>query len=523
MKHSADSPRQRARECLQRAIERASVQGTTRLPAIAELAAAAGVSVVTMHRVVRPFVSAGHLTARPRKGLHVTNAVRPGHRMRSESQTSRHHRSSRSLAEQLLREVYGGVYESGHQLPPYKELVHRYGAAYETIRAALESLCERGVLERYRRGFRIVCRTAPVARNRLVVVTGALNTGAINYTSPRTYELVRELERQCRMRRLELSIVTFYGPDRLLSGDTDARQLLLGRRSTRQYLGCMVWTQGMSLWPQTPPLLRGLARSGLPMAVLDESGETDGVIPPGDSVAVIPLGYDEQCGVEVARYLLELGHRRVAYVCAFHANEWSRNRERGLRDEFRRAGFPDGVISMVSERYAFPRDHAIRNESHQNSVQCLLRERGQYHRARGEVDLGGVYECLTESVDSAIRRHAIQREIAPLVRAVLADEGVTAVVCATDKQALSVRRLLEDRGVRIPRDLSLVSFDDGPDALVANMTSYNFNCPAAVARLTDYVIAPGSYAGNRRTDLMRGIDGFVRVRGSSGPPAGAAP
>ena len=43
----------------------------------------------------------------------------------------------------------------------------------------------------------------------------------------------------------------------------------------------------------------------------------------------------------------------------------------------------------------------------------------------------------------------------------------TCMVCANDSQAVGVARALHEHGVRVPQDVSLVGFDDGPSRLRA--------------------------------------------------------
>jgi len=51
-----------------------------------------------------------------------------------------------------------------------------------------------------------------------------------------------------------------------------------------------------------------------------------------------------------------------------------------------------------------------------------------------------------------------------LGRQLAGDPELTAVFCGNDTMALGVMRALAERGLRVPRDVSIVGFDDVPDA-----------------------------------------------------------
>jgi GntR family transcriptional regulator len=70
----------------------------------------------------------------------------------------------RSITEVLSREIASGVYEIGSLLPSEAELQERFNVGRHTIREALRSLKDQGVLERRRRLGSIVRATQPSAK-----------------------------------------------------------------------------------------------------------------------------------------------------------------------------------------------------------------------------------------------------------------------------------------------------------------------------------------------------------------------
>jgi hypothetical protein len=65
--------------------------------------------------------------------------------------------------------------------------------------------------------------------------------------------------------------------------------------------------------------------------------------------------------------------------------------------------------------------------------------------------------------------------------------------------------------------LSVVSFDDTPEALHHGLTSYNFDVPAVVRAMLSHLHEPRASRLAARQHAPVVIEGFVTERGTSGP------
>ena len=162
---------------------------------------------------------------------------------------------------------------------------------------------------------------------------------------------------------------------------------------------------------QTDGIVFGLMRSRrveLPKVPVD----VPVVITNGTTTAGHPcvLPDERSAGYEAVRYLLDRGHRRMAFV----------GRSAELLDPAKSA--------TVGARYA-GMDAALTEAG----VEFLHEIDGKYW----EPDLG--YEGAAEILDKV---------------------AVTAVVAANDRVALGVYQAAQERGLRVPEDLSVISFDD---------------------------------------------------------------
>jgi DNA-binding LacI/PurR family transcriptional regulator len=89
-------------------------------------------------------------------------------------------------------------------------------------------------------------------------------------------------------------------------------------------------------------------------------------------------------------------------------------------------------------------------------------------------------------------------------RRLATDPEVTAVLCGNDTMALGLMRALAEHGLRVPHDVSIVGFDDVPDA--------GFYSPPLSTVRQDFGEV-GRQALNTLTDRMSGvIEAGLRVR-----------
>ncbi|WP_328478932.1 LacI family transcriptional regulator [Actinoplanes sp. NBC_00393] len=163
----------------------------------------------------------------------------------------------------------------------------------------------------------------------------------------------------------------------------------------------------------TSPAVSWLRRRRLPMVFVDQD--------PADDVACVNIA-DREGARAAAQHLLDLGHRRIAIAM------------NGLHG-------PHGRVTDLS---ALVDGHASR--------QRRL----------------GWFDALTPAgVETAVIRHPFQQtdDVRRDARTLLdSTDRPTAVLCFSDLTAVGVLQAADDLGLRVPDDLSVVGFDDGPVA-----------------------------------------------------------
>ncbi len=113
--------------------------------------------------------------------------------------------------------------------------------------------------------------------------------------------------------------------------------------------------------------------------------------------------------------------------------------------------------------------------------------------------------------------NAFSMDLEPAVVTAL-DSGATAIFAGTDLIALGVIKHVQDRGLRVPEDVSVIGFGDSPWAPLSNppLTTIEMPIEDMAAEAVDVLLAR---IDQRETPLRRLIfDTRLMVRGSTAPP-----
>ncbi|MGW3294278.1 LacI family DNA-binding transcriptional regulator [Streptomyces xiamenensis] len=200
-----------------------------------------------------------------------------------------------------------------------------------------------------------------------------------------------------------------------------------------------------------------LDRHGIPFVMIDPVLEP----PPG----VPSVGATNwQGGVSATEHLIALGHRRIAVIGGFRRKQCSTARMAGYRSAMAAAGLP------VPAEY---------------------------------VGYGGFSE------DGA--RRETERLLA-------LPEPPTAVFTCSDPMGLGACQALAARGVRVPRDLSVVSFDDLPQARWASPALTTVRQPLAEMAGTALRLLLRMMAGERPEGVRTELSTRLVLRDSTAPP-----
>lgn len=206
----------------------------------------------------------------------------------------------------------------------------------------------------------------------------------------------------------------------------------------------------------TAPVYEDLKRNGTPVVLL---GPVAPFCEPFSSVET----EDQPASYTLAKHLVELGHRRIAFFAGPPAAPWSRSRREGYHQALRDAGLKD------DDNLIFASGSTM--EDGQKAALQMLNE--------------GVHP--------------------------------TAIQAANDLVAMGAANILLNQGLQIPRDISVVGFGN-------IFLSEHFRVPLTTVGQPQYRL--GIAAAEAMFDMLRGgkprarsFPGELIVRASSGPPA----
>lgn len=481
--------------------------GPARLPTIAALAQAAGVSKTTMAKAVSLLVRDGVLHASQGAGIRVLGPPGPRPLPARGAERQAPSRAWQRVREAIAADILAGRFAPGGALPSVKELCRSYGVCHQTLKRAAAGI---DGLVPYKRSYRLEAARQSAHGGRVVFVAATDSIEALAFDTSRSPEFWQCLERECHNHRVGLDIRSVHS---VL--DNQAGQ---PARPAGPVLGYIVSPHNLD-GALVLEVLDVLGRRKRPIAVTHEFGDFLRLVPSVNNpmVRTFSIANDYRAGRDVGSYLLRLGHRGVACFSRSPDVAWSENRVAGLRDAFSRAGVPDGVrvfTAGISDIWVqmFP-DHPGAQPRGEQS-RAIIRQAQRMMDcvpASDQENLGD----LTMRIRIALLLNEEGKRLAPLFESALAEPGITAWVAVFDRMALMAQAFLRQRNRPAGKHISVVGFDDIVESFAKGLSSYNFNVRALASALVQHVLG-GSRMGRTRGDDVTFIPGFVVERGSTG-------
>jgi len=457
---------------------------------IRDLAGRAGVSYSTMWKALRLL---GRQTRTPL--LRTARGTSPA------VDTPR--RSHQWTARAIAADIAAGRIAADRVLPSFKNLSNAYRTSYRTLVKALDVLCRQELCRRV--GSRYVVRTVQKRSQQaaILLVTKGQVDGTILMTVDRGAALLSSVRRECERVEVCLVPVPYYHRDEDI--DTPLlRQAVTAARAGRPVIGTILFDAGMST-AHLDAILQELTGNGR-LAIIDENGIRPSA--GGRNRVLFTIGTTCAPGRIMGNYLLNNGHRTVAYLSRDPSVAWSRNRLLGLREAWAGAGLDPEKIRVCAPEPPAGQPAGMEWTAHDVRVRSLLQPLARGTRA--DRYLGRAVALHAERLYTTMHTLHRRDQCEGCIEQAAAIKEATAWVGENDDAALAALHHLASR--RMKRRPAVVGFDDCEEALLAGLTSFSFDIPALAHA------AVGCITGAVPPRLLRDqpveINGAVTVRES---------
>lgn len=499
-----DRPRFRtAYTLLTTAIDEGQFDESRRLPSIITLARMAGVSKSTMWDVITALKKKGRLLGAPGHRPRLPGSVlQPQPRVTARLDPRRS--KSYFLQEQLRREILDGQHATARPLPPSKQLANRFGVCQSTLRVGLSALVRESILVRRKNLYYPLSIDARSVHgsSRIVLLGWGTNIGHTIAWGYWHQEFLKLLEVECAAANCALDVICFARNSTGVLEFFDGRNLPNSKpipfAKNPNVLGYIYESVGKESFEDE--LLTTLAGWGAPVGILDEIGSwpSRAFLKRHPNLRIFRNTVTDLPAQQVARFVLGLGHQTAIFISPCHSSEYSLRRYEGLSLAFstvegtrlvpvtsiedgdytaqgaQRAGLDSLMTFYDNWRRNIPPNYARPLHRHFTMIPPLL-----------------TTSRLYEDIDRLIERALKIRD-------------ATVWIAVNDDCAHYLLDALQERNIAVPQRISIISFDDLPDALTLGITSYNFNQSAMGLAMLRFITNPGLYPVRRPVIEIQG-------------------
>ncbi|MBD3319574.1 MAG: GntR family transcriptional regulator [Chitinivibrionales bacterium] len=421
------------------------------------------------------------------------------------------------VRQQLLHDIYNRRLHPGHPLPSYKELTAWYNCSCTTLKKAISLLFNEGILSPYYKKFMVTPFGSSKAGSSICMLIPCDIRGNF-YLEALNEQFLRQFSAECSNSRIRCETTGICFDDGRFTLFDQLRQPcdFIDNDAVLGYVYCALINKEIQRHSEMFAFLSSIRK---PVALYDVVGDWE--IPRSmkkPNVRYFTAAVSQKAGKETGHFLLDRGHRSIAWLSPFHQSIWSQNRLSGLCSVYETAGITAGVKAFTMDKP--PMIYSYFDEAHRRFDYHALRK--YYHTIAENLDQE--YKAVLDPLfdyelpEFIVPKAEFRRSLRSLFDQALCDKSITAWVAANDEVACAALGYCREKEVSVPAKISIAGFDDTDEALRNGLTSYNFNTSALVLVLLDFILQRNLYAPLYCHARSGEVDGMVVGRNTTGCP-----
>lgn len=498
-----------ARAFLRDRVERAMHVGETRLPRLVDMAAACGVSHVTMAKAVRELVAQGALVSAPGRGIRIARDI-----LATETPTvSTVPRTPVWLkaAEEIRQRIIDGRYGRGTWLPSVKQLKEHHGVSSDTMLKALRRLSDEQVIEKHKRRYCVPRPRFSTSRDCVVLICRD-RISLKSIATERHRALLRRWDSLLGRHGIELlTVPLWYEGEEMVSFEQWERRYVRAVER-RAVLGFLYWNYAMAQYPILS-FVRGLRTYGHPFGLLIDpvAGVPALRTHPGYPVRIFVSQHHYDAAKVVGQFCRATGASTVCYIEPPGNPWWSQERRRGLAD-----GLTGPEPSPRLHVFAAGTRPGRVHRSSDVFRRALSALRDEYALKRGaELAAGGVGEEMCQHLTSAARVVKAASDMHGMVGHIAQLPTPMCIVGADDELTHYAYLLIRHVAPQLRAQCRFIGFNDSDIAFANGFSSYSFNDDAAAQATVQFLLEPHSpLFRTSHKGACVDIGGYLNVRSS---------
>lgn len=492
-----------------------------RLSGIKDLTHDAGVSDYSMRRAIKVLAQKGHLSVEPSSGIRVLPC-----KENVSSFSGKREQKWEKVQANIANDLLSRKLNAFHPLPSIQELVHRYGVSYPILKKALNSLEKKGLLTSYKRSYKSNLFSVSGSVTKILVLVPVLpdniDKAAVGlfqkgyYLSERGAAFLYKLEQLCNTQNLSADIwgyffkenaTTYLDPEFTPYQSTD---------QFKRYFGvCLI--KALPYSADFSLMLSSLSDLLIPISILEETGDFFGPIPKtkNKNIRIFPIGATSLASQQIGNYLLDLGHRQIAFISAWQKATWSQSRHQGLCNAC--ALVKNSKVHLFADNRFSAGEIHLENIKLEESIERVpsIEEIIKTYTLFSPEQAESIALRAKRTFQSSIYWHRLEIFLQPLFDQAISNEKITAWVCADDRMSFLALRFLRKNGVAVPEKISVVGFEGAPESYDEGLTTFNFDLPGITQAMIAFICNPGFFPVKNGIVLEK--NGYLVIRKTTGP------